>query len=159
MAFVGGGVERAVHLIIAVTVRFPKLDSFPRSHLSGPYPRQMGASIASLLKLFQGKVPDAETNAHVLELAVTLDRWSAGHALFDVVRGRNLAAMNTKDDVRCAQYSFEESCLQAMYNESNPDDPFDSVSPYRVVPGAIGLARAVGVPVESVLAAMIPQVW
>ncbi len=140
-------------------MRFPELGSFPKAQLSGPYARQMGASIANLLKLFQGKVPDAETNAHVRELAVTLDQWSAGHALFDVVRSRSLAAMSTKDDVRCAQYSFEESCLQAMYNETNPDDPFDSVSPYWIVPGAIGLARAIGIPVEAVLTAMIPKVW
>lgn len=140
-------------------MHYPEIDSFPKTRLSGPYARQMGASIANLLKLFHGKVPDAESNAHVLDLAVTLDRWSAGHALFDVVRGRNLAATNSKDSVRCAQYSFEESCLQAMYNESNPDDPFDSVSPYWVVPSAIGLARAIGMPVETVLAAMIPKVW
>ena len=36
-------------------MRFPDLDTFPKTHLSGPYARQMGAGIANLLKLFHGK--------------------------------------------------------------------------------------------------------
>jgi hypothetical protein len=119
----------------------------------------MGASIAKLLQLFHGKVPDAESNSRVLELAVTPAKWSAAHALFDVVRTRYLVATKANDDVRSAQYEFEESCLEALYNESSPSNPFDSVSPYWVVPSAVGLARAIEMPVEDVLTAMIPDVW
>jgi hypothetical protein len=138
---------------------FPNISRFSTNPLPSPYARQMGASIAALLKTFHGRVPDRESNSRVLELAVILDRWSAGHALFDEVRSRYLVAEKAKDNVRVAQYSFEESCLQAMYNESDPNDPFDYVSPYWVIPGAIGLARAIGLSVETVLAVMNPTVW
>ncbi|TWU12092.1 hypothetical protein CA54_09100 [Symmachiella macrocystis] len=124
--------------------------------MSSPYSRQMGASIAALLRLFQGEVPDSDTNSRALELAVTHDSWSAGHALRDVVRDRSLGI---KDQIKCAQYDFEESCLEALYNESEPDDPFDSVSPYWVVPNAIELAKLIGIPVEAVFDAMHPKTW
>ncbi|MCA8994943.1 MAG: hypothetical protein KDA69_08030 [Planctomycetaceae bacterium] len=124
--------------------------------MPSPYPRQMGASIAALLRLFEGKVPDADSNAFTLELALNDDRWSTGHAFRDVVRGRLLA---TNDKIKSAQYTFEESCLEALYNETQPDDPFDSVSPYWVVPNAIRLAKLVGVPLESLLDAMCPKTW
>jgi hypothetical protein len=143
-------------LLNETTMSFPALGEFPQRSPTSAYAAQMGASIANLLRVFHEKVPDAETNAHVLELAVTPDRWSAGHALFDVVRGRYLKAGKA---ARSAQYCFEESCLQAMYNESDPQDPFDSVSAYWVVPNAIALARAIGIPVETVLAAMVPSGW
>jgi hypothetical protein len=46
---------------------FPDIHGFPKSH-PGPYERQMGNSIAALLRLFAGRVPDQESNARVLEL-------------------------------------------------------------------------------------------
>lgn len=138
---------------------FPKLDDFPKERVYSAYAPQMAASIAALLRLFDGKVPDAESHACVLELAVTPDSWSAGHAVRDVIRDRLLAAMDANDEVRCAQYGFEESCSETLYNEIHPDDPFDTVFPYWVVPSAIDLARLVGVAVEEVLKAMHPKDW
>jgi hypothetical protein len=140
-------------------IRFPKLDKFPKKRAYSAYAPQMAASIAALLRLFEDKVPDAESHACVLELAVNSDRWSAGHAVRDVIRDRLLAATDANDQVRCAQYGFEESCSETLYNEIQPDDPFDTVSPYWVVPNAIGLARLVGVPLEDVLEAMHPNSW
>jgi hypothetical protein len=135
---------------------FPSLQGFPKGRIPAPYARQMGEMIVSLLRLLEGQVPDPESHARVLELAMTQDKWHAGHKLFDVVRNRLLAAIDANDSVKCAQYSFEESCLKTMYNESNPDDPFDSVSPFFVPIEAIGLARELGIPPESVLAILVP---
>jgi len=116
----------------------------------------MGEMIVSLLRQFEGQVPDQESHARVQELALTQDKWSAGHKLFDVVRNRLLVAMDANDRVKCAQYSFEESCLKTMYNESYPDDPFDSVSPFFVPIEAIHLARVLGTPLDNVLAVLMP---
>jgi hypothetical protein len=140
-------------------MQFPRLEEFSKTLSPSPYGRQMGASIAGLIRLFHGHVPDAESNSHILQLAITPDKWSAAHAFFDIVRSRLLAATETADRIRLAQYGFEESCLQALYNESNPHDPFDSVSPYWVVPAAVSLAQAINMPVENVLTAMIPHNW
>ena len=76
--------------------------------------------------------------------------------MFDEVRRRLLAAMNAKDWPREWQHHFEESCCQAMYNTTDPPDPFDPGSAFFVAGQAIGLARAVGVPVEKVVAELAP---
>jgi hypothetical protein len=134
---------------------FPDIHGFPECY-PGAYERQMGQGIAGLIRLFHGCVPDPESHARVLELATTPNRWSAGHALFDQIRGRLLAAMERKDQVLCAQYSFEESCLQALYNAAGPLDPFDASSPYWVAGSAFGLARSVGVSEKAILAVFAP---
>jgi hypothetical protein len=136
-------------------VSFPDIDQFPDSH-PGPYERQMGNYIAGLLSLFRGRVPDPESNHRVLELASSPARWSAGHALFDEVRKRLLADGKDKVDGRSTQYCFEESCLQALYNATDPPDPFDPGSPFFVAGQALGLARAIGIPVEAVVTVLAP---
>ena len=134
---------------------FPDIQGFPESH-PGPYERQMGRLIAALLRLFSDRVPDAESNARVLELASDPTRWSAGHAVFDEVRDRLLAATDAKDDARELQHHFEETCCQALYNATGPPAPFDPGSSFFVAGQAIGLARALGVPVEGVIAVLAP---
>lgn len=133
---------------------FPDLGKFPLSH-PGPYERNMGDCIAGLLRLFQGRVPDGESFARVLELVTNSDRWSAGHAVFDEIRARTLAAVKAKDRTLSAQYGFEELCCQAVYNATDAIDPFDPSSPFFVAGAALGLATAVGVPTESVVAVLV----
>lgn len=135
---------------------FPDIHKFPEIH-PDPYERRMGDYIAGLLGLFVGRVPDAESNARVLELAVTPGRWSAGHVMFDEVRDRLLAAIEAKDRLAESQYTFEESCCQALYNAIDPPDPFDPSSPFFVAGQALGLARIVGMPVEAVVDVLAPS--
>jgi hypothetical protein len=134
---------------------FPDIRGFPTSH-PGPYELQMGGFIAALLRLFAGRVPDSESNTRVLELASDPARWSAGHAVFDEVRQRLLADMKVKDGPRERQHYFEESCCQALYNATEPPDPFDPGSAFFVAGQAIGLAKAVAVPVEEVVTVLAP---
>jgi hypothetical protein len=134
---------------------FPDIHRFPASH-PGPYELQMGGFIASLLRLFDGHLPDPESHTRVLELAADPTRWSAGHAVFDEVRRRLLAAMKAEDRPRELQHHFEESCCQAIYNATNPPDPFDPGSAFFVAGQAIGLSRVAGVPVERVIAVLAP---
>jgi hypothetical protein len=139
----------------AAIVAFPDIHTFAESRV-GPYERQMGRYIAGLLRVFVGRVPDAESNTRVLELVMTPSRWSAGHAVFDEVRHRLLRAMDAKDRSRECQYGFEESCCEAMYNATKPLDPFDPGSAFFVAVQALGLARTVGVPIEAVVAVLAP---
>ena len=135
---------------------FPDIKGFPESY-PGAYERQMGEQIAELLRLFEASAPDRESNVQVADLASNPARWLAGHALFDEVRKRLLIAMQRKCDLKCAQYCFEESCLQALYNAANPLDPFDPCSPFWVAGTAIALARAIGVSEQSVLSVLAPD--
>jgi hypothetical protein len=130
---------------------FPDLLAFPPSR-PGPYERQMGGYISALLGLFAGRVPDAESHACVLKLAANPRCWSAGHAVFDEIRHRSLAAMDPATRARPAQYFFEESCCQALYNATEPQDPFDPSSAFFVVASALALAQLTGVPLEAVAA-------
>jgi hypothetical protein len=107
--------------------------------------------------MFAARVPDAESNARVAELAAAPARWSAGHAVFDEVRRRLLAASKTKGDKREWQYAFEESCCKALYNAADPRDPFDPGSSFFVAPQALGLARISGVSFEEVIAVLAPE--
>jgi hypothetical protein len=117
----------------------------------------MGDIIARVLRVFAGRVPDDESHARVAELVAAPARWSAGHAVFDEVRRRLLAAMKAKDTPREWQHSFEESCCQAVYNATYPPDPFDPGSAFFVAPQALGFARVVGVPVAEIVAALAPE--
>jgi hypothetical protein len=130
-------------------VAFPDISNFPDT-APGPYERQMGRFIVGLLRLFAGRLPDTESYAAVMALAADPRRWSAGHAVFDKIRSRLLAAMDRRDRKRSGQYSFEESCCQALYNATEPHDPFDPSSPFFVVASALGLAQLVGVPLIAV---------
>src|SRR4051812_1719892 len=77
------------------TMAFPDIHGFPTGH-PGPYELQRGGSIAAFLRLFAGRVPDAESNARVSELASEPAGWSAGHAVFDEVRRRLLVALEAQ---------------------------------------------------------------
>ena len=123
-----------------------------------PYGLQVGASIAALLQLFSEKVPDRKSNQHVLKLAMSKD-WTTAHDLRDQVRDRYLRASRSNNEIKCQQYSFEESCLETLYNDTDPADPFDTVSPYWVVPNAIGLATTLEIPIADVITAMHPTKW
>lgn len=112
--------------------------------------------IISLLLLFEGQMPDADTNARVLSLAKNRSNWSGAHKLFDFVRQRNLAAIRTRDFARECQYCFEEVCLKSMYNETGPTARFDSDSPYWIAKNAFTLARVIGVPLNAVVDIMSP---
>ena len=57
------------------------------------------------------------------------------------------------EDVQVRQYGFEESCLQAMYNATDPPDPFDR-GRRSSWPGRQSAWHVVGVPVESVVAVL-----
>jgi hypothetical protein len=113
--------------------------------------------IVALLRLFEPHVMDHETHAWVSALAADESKWPDAHRVFDRVRDRTLAAIDTKDVQREAQYMFEEICLKSLYNETAARDPFDSDSPHSITKNAIDLARQVGVPVQQVLEIVAPE--
>jgi hypothetical protein len=117
----------------------------------------MGESILALLQLFRGRVPDPETNGWVTDLAADPQKWPGAHDMFSRVRERLLNADAQNDYVGECQYCFEELCLKSLYNETDTRAPFDSDAPDFVASSAIHLARAVGVPVQDVIAVIAPE--
>jgi hypothetical protein len=125
-------------------VSFPSIRDFAVQR-PGLYELQMGRVIADVVRMFSGYVRDDESNAAVLELAQSFEYWTAGHAVFDELRRRFLAASRKGDGERAAQYVFEEACAQALYNACDPPDPFDSSSPFFVPGSALMLGELLGV--------------
>jgi len=128
------------------------------------YEIQMQKTILRLLQLFKDHVPDKETHAWVFELAANEAKWLKAHDLFNTVRKRLLAIQpepgmkrDEVETIRARQYSFEESCLQSVFNETNTKVPFDACSPFWVASSAIYLARALEIPVERVVEAIAPS--
>ena len=118
------------------------------------YETEMQRRILALLDVFGPRIPDPESHGWVRELVAVRSHWCRGHQVFDDLRDRNLRASKAKNVVHELQYCFEEVCVQVVYNESHPDDPFDSTSPFWIAPLAFQLARALGVPFGEVVEAM-----
>ena len=116
----------------------------------------MDKHIIALLQLFRDRMPDRETNVWVLELATDSKKWADAHDLFSAIRKRNLSAIFWGNALKQSQYCFEETCLKALYNESGSRGPFDSDSPYWIVPLAMELSRKVEVSVESITDIVAP---
>ena len=111
----------------------------------------MGASILKLVVLFDKCAPDPDIQSDLKAIVSDHNRWATAHTYRDIVRTRML---RTKDDAKLAQYAFAEACLETIYNETDPDDPFDSVSPFWVVPTAASFAKLVGISIDAVLRAV-----
>lgn len=64
------------------------------------YEVRLQAQVLELLRLFQGRTPDVETNAWTIELASDFEKWLGAHGLFRRIRQRSLDAIRINDRVR-----------------------------------------------------------
>jgi hypothetical protein len=132
------------------------------------YEIQLQAKILALLQIFHDNAPDRETHALVTKLISDKTKWPDAHDLFGLIRRRCLVL--TKDTGRATmpegpgelakvyQYSFEELCLKAIYNETDTNAPFDPDSPFWIAGSAIKLARKLGMTAAPVVAVIAPEV-
>jgi hypothetical protein len=65
--------------------------------------------------------------------------------LFDRIRQKTNSAITQDNQLQIAQYRFEEACAKTLYNLGHNLAPFDTDSPYRVVPLAFELARILNI--------------
>jgi hypothetical protein len=87
----------------------------------------------------------SKTYRKLIALANDRSRRKQAHALFNEIRRKTLAAEKRKDQLSLAQYSFEEICAKTLYNISGEPAPFDSDSPFWVLPRALELGRILGI--------------
>jgi len=131
-------------------MRRPDIYSFEK-HEPGPYEKQMGLEIASVIKVLQPSSPDREATEIVLELAESVENWTAAHAVFNFIRERLLKIPSEQIEVYEYQYMFLESCCQALYNATDPVESFDPSSAYYVWPHALVFANQVDVPEVNIV--------
>ena len=108
-------------------------------------------TIRQLLELIATRVSDRETIDELFGLIDNRRRWIEAHALFMRIRDKTLRADESGDEKLAAQYCFEEICAKSIYNESHGEMPFDSDSPFWVLPIALDTARVLGIDRERVL--------
>ncbi|MCP4968607.1 MAG: hypothetical protein GY926_25675 [bacterium] len=111
------------------------------------YEAGVATQVLNLLELFEDRVPDDETHRMVVAIVGDRSRWPDAHEAFSQVRTKLLAS---KDELKGLQYHFCEACLQTFYNETPTRAPFDSISPYFVLPAALNLAHGLGIELERV---------
>lgn len=112
--------------------------------------------MAALVRLFAARVSDRATLAELQGMLERPDSWHLAHAFFERVRLKTLGAEQSHNTALACQYLFEEVCAKTLYNLTEPDDPFDSDTPYWIFPNAVSLARSLGMrdaEVVSVVAA------
>jgi hypothetical protein len=110
--------------------------------------------IRQLLEVLATPASDRETIEELFRIIGDRQRWKEAHALFGRIRDKTLRADARGNQKLIAQYCFEEICAKSIYNESGTDAPFDSDSPFWVVPLAIQAARELGIDQNRVLAAV-----
>jgi hypothetical protein len=97
-----------------------------------------------LLQLFAPHCRVRSTITELEDLLLDEAHWRKAHDVFDRIRDKRLAASREANEKLEAQYFFEESCAQTLFNLTETDTPFDAESPYYVVPSALALARLLG---------------
>ncbi len=108
--------------------------------------------ISRLLELFSARCTERETLDWLRGAVSDRAKWVKARGVFGQIRNKTLKAERDGNASLKAQYLFEEICAKTLYNLSGASPPFDSDSPYWVVPNAISLARHTGVSEAEVLA-------
>jgi len=113
--------------------------------------------IGRLLELFSPSCTERETFDWLQNAVPDRAKWHKAHGVFGHIRAKSLRAERMGKAKLAAQYLFEEICAKTLYNLSGSSAPFDSDSPYWIVPNAIALARCMGIPEANVLACLTVQ--
>jgi len=98
--------------------------------------------IGGLINLFEPHCKDRTTLATLKTMLNDRNEWRKAHALFGKIRDKTNRARSRESE---CQYLFEEICAKTLYNLSDSNAPFDSDSPYWIIPNAISLARRLGI--------------
>jgi hypothetical protein len=97
------------------------------------------------LTFFEERCEDKETLRKLITLAKDSSRRKEARAVFQEIRQKTIAAGKRKDQLSLAQYDFEEICAKTLYNLTGGPAPYDSDSPFWVLPLALELGRVLGV--------------
>lgn len=109
----------------------------------------------SLFEVFEPLCEDKQSLQALRALASDRGRWPDAKRLFDGIRQKTLAAEKRGDEVRLAQYAFEEICAKTIYNLSRSPAPFDADSPFWVLPLAAQLGAKLGLQHPAQVSALL----
>ncbi len=107
--------------------------------------------IISIADYFLESADDKNELKKLIAVAGDKGRWSKTHAYFNEVRHKNLQAIKNKDLKLECLYYFIEICYKALFNLTYSTAPFDSDSPYYIIPIAFRYCDEVGLNREKVM--------
>lgn len=107
-------------------------------------PTDIISAMKDLFDVFEPLCDDAESLQALSAMASNLGRWRDANMLFQGIRQKTLAAEKEGDELRLAQYAFEEICAKTLYNLSGSPAPFDADSAFWVIPLATQLGAKLG---------------
>lgn len=115
------------------------------------YEAAVQRQILRMYDLFEPHVKDTKLHAESRAVISDRERWGEAHGQFSKVRQRLLKVEKKGKDRRAAFHlSFLEESLKTVFNETGSKMPFDSISPFFVVPLALELASEIGLPLSDV---------
>ncbi len=107
--------------------------------------------ILRLFVLFESHVDDSKLHSSSAAIIADRAKWSQAKGQFTKVRQRLLKVEQKGLDRRASYHlSFLEESLKTVFNETGSNAPFDSISPFFVVPLALQLASEIGLPLSDV---------
>jgi len=107
--------------------------------------------IEQLLVLFQPHCRDTETLKELRALLTKPRDWVKAHYLSTRIRAKTLNAITHGDLPAEMQFSFEETCAKTLHNLSGSKKPFDTDTPYWIIPLALKLAQVLNLDERKVL--------
>ena len=107
-------------------------------------PTDIISAMQGLFAVFEPLCEDKQSLQALAAMASNRGRWCDAHGIFQGIRQKTLAAEKRKDELRLAQYAFEEICAKTLYNLSGSPAPFDADSAFGVIPLATHLGAKLG---------------
>ena len=111
-------------------------------------------AIKLLAELFAVNSSDRGTLDELRQMAGERASWKRAHDLFQRIRRKSLDASRRGDVKLEAQFGFEEACAKTLYNLTGQSAPFDSDSPYWIVPNALTAARHFEIDEKKIITAI-----
>ena len=108
------------------------------------HPTNIIAAMQGLFGVFEPLCEDTQCLRALAAIAADRGRWPDAHKLYQGIRQKTLAAEKKGDELRLAQYAFEEICAKTLYNLSGSPAPFDADSAFWVIPLAAQLGAKLG---------------
>jgi hypothetical protein len=108
------------------------------------HPTDIITAMRGLFDVFEPLCENKQGLQALSAIASNRGRWRDAHKLFQGIRQQTLAAEKKGDELRLAQYAFEEICAKTLYNLSGAPAPFDPDSAFWVIPLATQFGAKLG---------------
>jgi hypothetical protein len=108
-----------------------------------------------LVEIFAAHSSDRSTLDELHRMAGDRGSWKRAHDLFQRIRHKTSDASRRGDAKLEAQFGFEEACAKTLYNLAGQSAPFDSDSPYWIIPNALAAARHFKIDEREIISAIV----